>query len=116
MNVDMSIVPVVNFASKLSIPMIFIGIILGMLNLANIGIYLFGATLVYQLLTLPIEFDASNSAIKVLRSYNMMDESELYGVKKVLTAAALTYVAAAASTILQLLRFVILVNGSRRND
>ena len=116
LNLQMSIVPVVNFASKLSIPMIFIGIILGMLNLANIGIYLFGATLVYQLLTLPIEFDASNSAIKVLRSYNMMDESELYGVKKVLTAAALTYVAAAASTILQLLRFVILVNGSRRND
>ena len=116
LNLQMSIVPVVNFASKLSIPMIFIGIILGMLNLANIGIYLFGATLVYQLLTLPIEFDASNSAIKVLRSYNMMDESELYGVKKVLTAAALTYVAAAASTILQLLRIVILVNGSRRND
>ena len=116
LNLQMSIVPVVNFASKLSIPLILIGIILGMLDLANIGIYLFGATLVYQLMTLPIEFDASNNAIKVLRENNMMDESELYGVKKVLTAAAVTYVAAAASTVLQLLRFVILVNGSRRRN
>lgn len=116
LNLQMSIVPVVNFASKLSIPLILIGIILDMLDLANIGIYLFGATLVYQLMTLPIEFDASNNAIKVLRENNMMDESELYGVKKVLTAAALTYVAAAASTVLQLLRFVILVNGSRRRN
>ena len=116
LNLQMSIVPVVNFASKLSIPMILIGVVLGMLDLANIGIYLFGATLLYQIMTLPIEFDASNSAIKVLRANNMMDEAELYGVKKVLTAAALTYVAAVASTILQILRFVILVNGRRRND
>lgn len=116
LNLQMSIVPVVNFASKLSIPIIFIGIILNMLDLANVGIYLFSATLIYQLLTLPIEFDASNNAIKILRENNMMDESELYGVKKVLTAAALTYVAAAASTILTLLRFIILVNGNRRND
>lgn len=116
LNLQMSIVPVVNFASKLSIPMILIGIVLGMLDLANIGIYLFGATLIYQLMTLPIEFDASNNAIKILRENSMMDESELYGVKKVLTAAALTYVAATASTILQILRFVILVNGRRRND
>ena len=116
LNIQMSIVPVVNFASRLSIPLILIGIVLGLMNLAQIGVYLFGATLLYQLMTLPIEFDASNNAIKVLRENNMMDESELYGVKKVLTAAALTYVAAAASTFLQLLRFAILINGSRRND
>lgn len=116
LNLQMSIVPVVNFASRLSIPLILIGIVLGLMNLAQIGVYLFGATLLYQLMTLPIEFDASNNAIKVLRENNMMDESELYGVKKVLTAAALTYVAAAASTFLQLLRFAILINGSRRND
>ncbi len=116
LNLQMSIVPVVNFASRLSIPLILIGIVLGLMNLAQVGVYLFGATLVYQLITLPIEFDASNNAIKVLRENNMMDESELYGVKKVLTAAALTYVAAAASTFLQLLRFVILINGSRRSD
>ena len=116
LNLQMSIVPVVNFASRLSIPLILIGIVLGLMNIAQIGVYLFGATLLYQLMTLPIEFDASNNAIKVLRENNMMDESELYGVKKVLTAAALTYVAAAASTFLQLLRFAILINGSRRND
>ena len=116
LNLQMSIVPVVNFASRLSIPLILIGIVLGLMNLAQIGVYLFGATLLYQLMTLPIEFDASNNAIKVLRENNMMDESELYGVKKVLTAAALTYVAAAASTFLQLLRFAILINGSRRSD
>ena len=116
LNLQMSIVPVVNFASRLSIPLILIGIVLGLMNLAQVGVYLFGATLLYQLMTLPIEFDASNNAIKVLRENNMMDESELYGVKKVLTAAALTYVAAAASTFLQLLRFAILINGSRRSD
>lgn len=116
LNLQMSIVPVVNFASRLSIPLIFVGILLGYMNLAQIGIYLFGATLVYQLMTLPIEFDASNNAIKVLRENSMMDESELYGVKQVLTAAALTYVAAAASTFLQLLRFVILINGNRRRN
>ena len=116
LNFQMSVVPVVNFASKLSIPLIFVGVILGAMGLAKIGVGLFAVTLFYQLITLPIEFNASENAIKILRSQGMMDESELYGVKKVLTAAALTYVAAAASTILQLLRFVILINGTRRRD
>ena len=80
------------------------------------GIILFSVTLVYQLITLPIEFDASNNAIKTLRQYSIMDEAELYGVKKVLTAAALTYVAAAANTILQLLRFIIIANNSKRRN
>ena len=116
MNLQMAIVPVVNLASQLSMPIIIIGIVLSMMNLVQIGIILFSATLVYQLITLPVEFNASQNAITVLRNQGIMDESELYGVKKVLTAAALTYVAAAASTILQLLRFVILASGSRRND
>lgn len=116
LNFQMAIVPVVNFASRLSMPMILIGILLGMLNLAEIGVMLFGATLFYQVVTLPIEFNASGNAIKVLRENGMMDESELDGVKKVLTAAALTYVAAAASTLLQLLRFVLIINNSRRSD
>lgn len=116
LNFQMAIVPVVNFASKLSMPMILIGILLGMLNLAEVGVILFGATLFYQVVTLPIEFNASGNAIRVLRANGMMDESELDGVKKVLTAAALTYVAAAASTLLQLLRFVLIINSSRRSD
>ena len=116
LNFQMAVVPVVNLASRLSIPVILIGLLLGYLGLARVGVLLFAATLFYQIITLPIEFNASENAIKILRSQGMMDESELYGVKKVLTAAALTYVAAAASTILQLLRLVILVNGSRRSD
>lgn len=116
LNLQMSIVPVVNLASKLSIPVILVGLVLGMMGLTKVGIILFGTTLLYQLLTLPIEFNASENAISVLRNQGIMDESELYGVKKVLTAAALTYVAAAATTILQILRFVIIASGSRRSD
>lgn len=116
LNFQMTIIPVVNFAQTLAMPMLIIGLILGMLGLAKIGIYLFCATLLYQLLTLPIEFGASNNAIQVLRAQGIMDESEIYGVKKVLTAAALTYVAAAASTFLQLLRFILIVNNSRSRD
>ena len=101
---------------SLSIPIILIGLILSSFGLMKIGIILFSATLIYQLLTLPIEFNASSNAIKVLRTNGMMNEAELNGVKKVLTAAALTYVAAAASTILTLLRFVLLANNSRRRN
>lgn len=116
LNFQMAVIPVVNFASQLSIPVIIIGIILGVFNLVKIGIILFSATLFYQLITLPIEFNASDNAIKTLRANCIMDEAELDGVKKVLTAAAFTYVAAAASTVLQLLRFVILAKGSSRRN
>ncbi len=113
---QISFVPVVNFASRLSVPILLAGIILSITGLIQFGIILFSVTLVYQLITLPIEFDASNNAIKTLRQYSIMDEAELYGVKKVLTAAALTYVAAAANTILQLLRFIIIANNSKRRN
>lgn len=116
LNFQMSVVPVVNFASSLSIPVIIVGIILGAANLANIGIILFSVTLAYQVITLPIEFNASQNAIKTLRANGIMDEVELDGVKKVLTAAALTYVAAAANTLLQLLRFLILTGALRKRD
>ena len=116
LNLQMAIVPVVNFASKLSIPIIFAGFILGLFNLIQLGIILFSATLIYQFLTLPIEFNASSNAIKTLRENGLMDEAELGGVKKVLTAAALTYVAAAASTILQIARLLLLASGSRRRN
>lgn len=115
LNFQMAIVPVVNFASQLSLPIIFIGLLLSAFKLMQLGIILFSVTLVYQLITLPIEFNASNNAIKTLRATGIMDEVELAGVKKVLTAAALTYVAAAASTALQLLRFVLLANSRRRD-
>ena len=116
LNFQMSMVPVVNFASSLSIPVIIIGIILGIAQLSTLGVILFSATLFYQLVTLPIEFNASDNAIKTLRANRLMDEAELEGVKKVLTAAALTYVAAAANTALQLLRFILLTSSSRRRN
>ena len=116
MNLQMRMVPVVNFASQLSIPVIILGFLLNWFNLIQVGIILFSATLVYQLITLPVEFNASNNAIKVLRKNALMDEAELDGVKKVLTAAALTYVAAAATTLLQLIRFIVLASGSRRRN
>lgn len=114
LKLQMRIVPAVNLCSKLSIPVIIVGLLLGMLNLTYIGIWLFTATLVYQVITLPIEFNASGNAINTLRSLNLMDEEELQGVKKVLTAAALTYVAAVATTALQLLRLISMANSRRR--
>lgn len=114
LNFQMAAVPAVNLASQLSIPLIFIGILLGLFNMIWVGIILFSVTLMYQLLTLPIEFNASNNAIKTLRENGLMDETELAGVKKVLTAAALTYVAAAATSIMQLLRFVLIANNRGR--
>lgn len=114
LKLQMRFVPVVNICSVLSMPIILIGIFLGAIGLARLGVYLFGATLAYQVVTLPIEFNASNNAIKTLRSLNIMDEEELRGVKKVLTAAALTYVAAVANTALQMLRLLMLTNNRRR--
>lgn len=110
---QMSITPALSFVSSLSMPMILIGLILGWMKLFEFGVIAFSATLIYQLITLPIEFNASHRALVTLDELNILDEDELYGVKKVLTAAALTYVAAAASTALQLLRLLML---SRRRD
>ncbi len=110
-----AIVPAVNFCSQLSMPLFIIGILLGTTGLANLGIILFSAALVFQLITLPVEFDASRRAIKILGNSAMLDESELRGARKVLTAAAMTYVAAALASAMQLLRLV-LINNSRRRD
>ncbi len=110
-----AIVPAVNICSRLSMPLFILGLILGYANLANIGIILFSGALVFQLVTLPVEFDASRRAIKILNSSAMLDEEELRGAKKVLFAAAMTYVAAVLASALQLLR-LILINNSRRRD
>ena len=110
-----SIVPAVNICSRLSMPLFIIGLLLGATGLANIGIFLFSFALIFQLITLPVEFDASRRAIKILDSSMMLDEQELNGAKKVLRAAAMTYVAAVLASALQLLR-LILLNNSRRRD
>ncbi len=110
-----SIVPVVNICSSLSMPLFLLGLIMGAAGLANLGILLFSAALVFQLVTLPVEFDASRRAIRILDGSGMMDEVEIKGAKKVLKAAAMTYVAAALASALQLLR-LILISNSRNRD
>ena len=109
-------VPAANFGSKLSWPLILIGILLGSMGLAQAGVLLFSFVVVFQLITLPVEFNASRRALAVLRDDNVLYGEELDGAKKVLTAAALTYVAAVASSLLQLLRLVLLVQRSNRRN
>lgn len=107
-------VPIANIGSKLSLPIVFLGLILGATGLAQIGVILFTFVVLFQLITLPVEFNASHRALDVLEKRGLLGTSELSGAKKVLTAAALTYVAALLSSILQLLRLVLLTQGGRR--
>ena len=110
-------VPVANIGSKLSWPLIFIGLLLGSVNLAEVGVLLFLFVVIFQLITLPVEFNASNRAINILEYHNVLYGNELSCARKVLSAAALTYVAALFSSILQLLRLILIVQGgNRRSD
>ena len=114
-----ALVPVANFGSALAWPLILIGLLITgetSVFLINLGILLFSAAVLSQLVTLPVEFNASRRAVDVLGASGMLYPDELSSVKKVLGAAALTYVAGAASAILQLLRLLILTGGRRRND
>lgn len=111
-------VPIANFGSQLSWPLILIGLLLGRggYTLIQIGILLFVCAVLFQLITLPVEFNASSRAVQLLGSTGILMENEVDGTKKVLGAAALTYVAAALGSILQLLRLVILFGGRGRDD
>ncbi|MBM6615524.1 zinc metallopeptidase [Desemzia sp. RIT804] len=112
-----TLVPVANFGQGISLPLILAGVIFGgNQSLINIGILFFSLTLVFQLVTLPVEFDASNRAIAILDNQQILTPEELDQSKKVLRAAALTYVAAAIASFLQVLRLVLLFGGGRRND
>lgn len=112
-----SLVPAANIGSKLGIPIIFVGAILGMNQLLiQIGIWVFALAVLFQIITLPVEFDASSRALSMLGDYGLMEQDETSSCKKVLSAAALTYVAAAAASILQLLRLILLFGGGRRRD
>lgn len=112
-----ALVPAANLGSTIAWPLILLGLIFtgeSSLLFLNLGIIAFSAAVLFQLVTLPVEFNASGRAVQILGSSGMMAEDELRMTKKVLTAAALTYVAGAASSILQLLRIVLLA-GRRRN-
>ncbi len=108
-----AVIPLANIGSSLSWPIIVLGLIFGATGLMQIGVLLFSLVVIFQLLTLPVEFDASARALRTLRDRNMLSGHALSGARKVLTAAALTYVAALVTSILQLLRLVLI---TRRND
>lgn len=114
-----TLVPIANFGSKIAWPLIIFGLFISGESstlLINLGIIAFLGAVLFQLITLPVEFNASNRAIRMIADSGMMQGEEIQGAKKVLSAAALTYVASAATAILQLLRILILTGGRRRND
>ena len=108
-----TLVPAANFGSTLAWPIVIFGLIFSLRPLVTAGIVLFLLAVVFQLVTLPVEFNASSRALKILRDNQMLSGDELAGGRKVLRAAAMTYVAALASSLLQLLRLILL---ARRND
>lgn len=109
-------VPAVNFGSKLSFPILLAGVFLSQQKLITIGLALFSLTLLFQLITLPVEFDASRRAIVALERTRILDESEIPGAKDMLRSAALTYVAATLATALQLLRLFLLFGNRNSRD
>ncbi|MCI7112061.1 MAG: zinc metallopeptidase [Lachnobacterium sp.] len=113
-----ALVPVANFGSMLAWPLILIGLFINGRSstlIIDLGIVLFSAAVLFQLVTLPVEFDASRRALVMLRTQNILSDDELKNTRKVLKSAAFTYVAGAAAAILQLLRIILLVGG-RRDD
>lgn len=114
-----TIVPIANIGSMAGPYLIIIGLLLsGAMSdvLLNLGVWFFSAAVLFQLVTLPVEFNASNRAIATLKNGMYLYEDEVPAVRKVLSAAAMTYVAAAAVSIANLLRFIMLIGGRRRND
>lgn len=109
-----AIIPVTRIGSSLAFPLVLLGIILSSGFLANIGIVFFVFAVIFQLITLPVEYNASHRAIEALGSGHLLEEEELHIAKKTLSAAALTYVAALASAVLSLLRLLAISRGSRR--
>ena len=116
-----AIIPITNFGSKIAMPLILLGIVLSFLGnlsytLVYLGIACFGLSLVFQLITLPVEFNASRRAVSAITQAGILTPQELQGAKRTLKAAAMTYVAATAVSLAQLLRLIILFGGRRRND
>ena len=110
-----AIVPAANLGANLSWPLFLAGLIFSIRPLLTIGILLFSLAVLFQLVTLPVEINASSRALKMLGSTGILGPDETSGARKVLTAAALTYVAALAASVLQLLRLVILAGGRNRD-
>lgn len=113
LNFRAALVPVANLGSRLAWILIIAGLLLNLIGLAWLGVILFGAAVLFTLVTLPVEFDASRRAKRDLAELGLVSEQERKGVDAVLDAAALTYVAAAAAAVLNLLYYVMLISGRR---
>ena len=116
-----AIIPVTNLGSKLAMPLILLGLVLSAFEYASytfvyLGIGCFGLSLLFQLITLPVEFNASRRAMNAIRDSELLTQEEQVGARKTLTAAAMTYVAATAVSLAQLLRLLVIFGGRRRND
>ncbi len=111
-----AIVPIANLGSTLSLPLILLGIIIDMSGLVTFGIIAFSMVALFQLITLPVELNASNRALAILDEKHFLEKEELNGAKKVLSAAALTYVAALITSLAQLLRLILLYGKRNNND
>ena len=119
LSIRSSLVPIANFGSMHAWPVILIGLLFNTRSsglIIDIGILLFSAAVLFQLVTLPVEFDASRRALVMLRTQGILADDELKYTRRVLKSAALTYVASAAAAILQLLRIILITNGRRRDD
>lgn len=119
LSIRSALVPIANFGSMLAWPVILIGLLFNTRSsglIIDIGILLFSAAVLFQLVTLPVEFDASRRALVMLRTQGILSDDELKYTRRVLKSAALTYVASAAAAILQLLRIILITNGRRRDD
>ena len=119
LSIRSALVPIANFGSMLAWPVILIGLLINTRSsglIIDIGILLFSAAVLFQLVTLPVEFDASRRALVMLRTQGILADDELRYTRRVLKSAALTYVASAAAAILQLLRIILITNGRRRDD
>ena len=110
-----ALVPAANLGSQIGLPLVIIGLIFGLSNsFIAIGIWIFALAVLFQIVTLPVEFNASHRSLAMLEEYGILGTDEVEASRKVLGAAAMTYVAAAASAVLQLLRLIML--GRRRDD
>ena len=116
-----AIIPLTNIGSRLAMPLILLGILFGAAGvfsdaLINLGIAAFGLSFLFQVITLPVEFNASRRAMQAIESANLLTQEEQAGARKTLNAAAMTYVAATAVALSQLVRLLVLFGGRRRND
>jgi Zn-dependent membrane protease YugP len=116
-----AIIPITNFGSRLAMPLILLGVLLSAFSgasnsLVYLGIACFSLSLFFQLVTLPVEFNASRRALQAIDQSDILNDEEIKGARKVLSAAAMTYVAAAAVSLTQLLRLILLFGGRSRNN